>query len=161
MKTKKENGLYTPGSCAIRDEIPLAPVSSHTFLSSSACVTAIAMFRAIPSKTQRFRCFHNVQAPIMIKEFRPFLNGPRSRSLVLFHHYMKDMLPVGGGKLLELYLLEKSKPELSWKNTRVINGQCSPLPGHKGGISWDEPCLLMLDGQQSSTYYVPPATQRT
>jgi hypothetical protein len=76
----------------VREEIPLAPASSHIHLSSPACVKVAAKQGATPSNTHLFRCFHRVQAPKIMSELRPLLAPPPppTKSFVLLHHDRKS-----------------------------------------------------------------------
>ena len=75
---------------ARRKEPPRAPAKDHCNNSSLLTETMVDKLGLAPSKTQRFRWFHRVQAPKMIMEFKPFFPWPETLLLMLSHHSSKD-----------------------------------------------------------------------
>jgi len=70
---------------AARKDNPLAPAKLYKWSSSLARVRAVVMVGVAPLNTQSFRTFQMVQAPRIMREFRPFLVSPLTIKADLSH----------------------------------------------------------------------------
>jgi hypothetical protein len=111
LQTENNNNLIHPSLWELRHQVGNPSCTSQNLLSSSTCDTAATKLGAMPSKTQRFRCFQSVQAPKIIKELRTFLDGLGAlmRLLPPLH---KGALTWLWSYLLELDFQQNFVPEL-------------------------------------------------
>ena len=144
----------------VRKEISLAPAIDQSQRSSPSTIRAWQTVEVIPSKTQRFRWFHMIQAPNMIRELSPCWTIPLVASLTLSHQVLKNWSKGWGARewsptcLRKIYRNCRVKTQevsrwLIFSSSWSHNGHCSGL-----GIPASQ------DDLPSSSDYEWPTTKR-